>query len=719
MPASPIRTGKIFLFNVIFAGNCLLVFLLLAEQFVVVPKWLQVAGRMHPLILHFPLVLIIVAAFWEFFLMRRKDDAVLINIADGLLLVTAFSTMITAVFGLLLSREEGYDTDAITWHKWGGIFISLLVMAWYAGRHYLRENQLRLFSVSGLSLFALVITAHEGGSITHGENFLLAPVMKEKIQPTVALEDAVLYAHVIEPIIAAKCLSCHNSKKAKGELIMETAMAFFKGGKNGKLWDTTVADLGLLLRRVHLPMEDKKHMPPKGKLQLDDNEINLLSLWFRHGADTTSKLIDLKPTDSLRLLAAGKFSNSADLTYSFAAASEGTVQQLNNFYRLVTPIATGSPALEAGFYGASQFKPEALTELLKVKGQVVSLLLNKMPVTDKDLQVVSQFNELRNLNLSFTKITDAGLVSLQALQNLQYLSVSGTPVTAAGISKIAAMKSLKHLYCWSSTVTDADLVSLRKAHPNLNFENGFNGDTITIRLNAPIIENEETILVKSMPLKIKHFVKGAEIRYTVDGEEPDSLHALLFTPDAKIDEAFTLKAKAFKKGWLSSSTVSKVFYKKGFVPDSSKLVYASESGLKNKNAQLLFDSQKGDNDYRTELWMGFRKNPMDLTLHFDKARMVNSVTISSLVDIGSYIMPPVEIQVWGSAAGKALKQLGKIVPKQPVKDSLAYQTSFQLAIKPVELSSLRIVMKPLQALPKWHGGKGEKAWAFADEVFVR
>jgi uncharacterized membrane protein len=719
MPASPIRTGKIFLFNTIFAGNCLLVFLLIAEQLVVVPKWLQVAGRMHPLVLHFPLVLIIVAVFWEFFIIRRKTDPLLVNIADGLLLITAFTTMVTALLGLLLSREEGYDADAISWHKWGGIFISLFVMALYAGRHYFRENQLRLTAVGVLSLLLLITTAHEGGSITHGENYVLAPVTKEKIAPTVALEDAVLFAHVIEPIIAAKCLSCHNSKKAKGELIMETAMAFFKGGKNGKLWDTTAADLGLLLRRVHLPMEDKKHMPPKGKLQLDDNEINLLALWFRHGADTTTKLIDLKPTDSLRLLAAGKFTTGDAANYSFAAANEGTVQQLNNFYRLLTPVATGSPALEAGFYGASQFKPEALTELLPVKQQVVSILLNKMPVTDQDLPVIGQFKELRNLNLSFTKITDAGLASLQSLPNLQHLSLSGTQVTSAGISKIAAIKSLKHLYCWSSAVTDGDLVSLRKSHPNLIFENGFNGDTITIRLNAPIIENEETILVKQMPLKIKHFVKGAEIRYTIDGEEPDSLHALLFTPDAKINEAFTLKAKAFKKGWLSSATISKVFYKKGFVPDSTRLIFASESGLKNKNAQLLFDDQKGDNDFRTNLWMGFRKNPMDLTLHFDTARTVKTVTISGLVDINAYIMPPAEIQIWGGAAGKALKQLGKITPKQPQKDSLAYQTSFQLTMKPVELSTLRIVMKPLAALPKWHGGKGEKAWAFADEVFIR
>ena len=39
--------------------NCLLIFLVIMENRVVVPSWLQVAGRMHPLVLHFPIVLIL------------------------------------------------------------------------------------------------------------------------------------------------------------------------------------------------------------------------------------------------------------------------------------------------------------------------------------------------------------------------------------------------------------------------------------------------------------------------------------------------------------------------------------------------------------------------------------------------------------------------------------------------------------------------------------
>ena len=52
---------------------------------------------------------------------------------------------------------------------------------------------------------------------------------------------------------------------------METKELLLKGGKTGKLWDSTAADFGLLMKRIHLPVETKKHMPPQGKPQLTDD----------------------------------------------------------------------------------------------------------------------------------------------------------------------------------------------------------------------------------------------------------------------------------------------------------------------------------------------------------------------------------------------------------------------------------------------------------------
>jgi len=61
------RWKNIF-YNVILSLNCLLLFLLIFEGRLSVPSWLQVFGRMHPLIVHFPIVLVLVYFAFHFFI---------------------------------------------------------------------------------------------------------------------------------------------------------------------------------------------------------------------------------------------------------------------------------------------------------------------------------------------------------------------------------------------------------------------------------------------------------------------------------------------------------------------------------------------------------------------------------------------------------------------------------------------------------------------------
>jgi len=58
------------------------------------PAWVQMIGRMHTLILHFPIVLILLSIVWELFsgfkTMRSREQA---DIGDILLLVTALTSV--------------------------------------------------------------------------------------------------------------------------------------------------------------------------------------------------------------------------------------------------------------------------------------------------------------------------------------------------------------------------------------------------------------------------------------------------------------------------------------------------------------------------------------------------------------------------------------------------------------------------------------------------
>src|SRR5690606_10206542 len=151
---------------------------------------------------------------------------------------------------------------------------------------------------------------------------------------------------------------------------METEELLLKGGKSGELWDTTAADLGLLLRRVHLPIEEKKHMPPQGKPQLTDQEIEIITQWIQRGSDFQLKVADLQPADTLRLLADQIFKAAEVASYDFDEADHELVKKLNTENRVVAAEALESPALSVNFFNSKLFNADQLKELDKVKKQI-------------------------------------------------------------------------------------------------------------------------------------------------------------------------------------------------------------------------------------------------------------------------------------------------------------------------------------------------------------
>ncbi len=710
---------KKIIFDSTLALNILLLFLFIFDNRLQVPPWLQVAGRMHTLFLHFPIVMLALCIFWELFSGYKKSYVgVKSEIGDDLLLAAAFTSVITALMGLFLSREPGYTPALLVWHKWGGIFISFLSLLWYMFRTKVRQVRPALFITSFGAMVMIIITGHLGGNITHGQDFIFEPVNPVKQAAPVLFEDAYVYANMVQPILEAKCISCHSAQKAKGELVMETKEFLMKGGKDGKLWDTTEADFGLLMQRIHLPLESRKHMPPQGKPQLTDDEIAILYHWIKSGSSFTVKVDSLPQKDSLRLLAMPLFQTIETDDYTFEPADEKKVQALNNNYRVVKPLAIGSPALNVEFFSKEQFKPQQLKDLLDVKNQIVTLNLNKMPVTDEDLKTIGQFSNLRKLNLSFTDITGATLQELSKLKELKILSLSGTKIKAANLQLLAGMKKLSHLVVWDVTLSTAELNTLQQRLKTTAIETGFRGDTVLIKLNPPLIENEEQVITGTQPLQLKHYINGVTIRYTTDGTIPDSISSPIYKTGVMLDKKEVIKARAFKAGWIGSDVVEKRFYKAGVAPDSVQLLTASDAQYKGDGALTLHDRKLGSKNFRDGKWLASHGVPMEVLFYFKNPTSVSSVNISSIVDINSYLMPPQEIEVWGGKTSSSLRMLKRVHPVQPSKAAPLYTTGYDVDFQKTNVNVLKLVVKAVGKLPAWHPGKGEKGWFFTDEIFL-
>jgi len=83
---------KTVLYNASFAFNCMLVFLLIFESRLSLTPWIQTIGRMHPLLLHFPIVLLVLCIFWELFAgFKTSITGNLQYIGDGFWLFAGFT----------------------------------------------------------------------------------------------------------------------------------------------------------------------------------------------------------------------------------------------------------------------------------------------------------------------------------------------------------------------------------------------------------------------------------------------------------------------------------------------------------------------------------------------------------------------------------------------------------------------------------------------------
>ena len=115
-----------------------------------------------------------------------------------------------------------------------------------------------------------------------------------------AQEDKINYEEHVRPILADRCLSCHNPDKAKGGLDLSTYSATMQGGSSGEIvnpGDPSGSRLYLSVTHKEEPI-----MPPKGE-KLAKDKLDLISSWISAGLleNSGSKAKKAKPTFNLAL----------------------------------------------------------------------------------------------------------------------------------------------------------------------------------------------------------------------------------------------------------------------------------------------------------------------------------------------------------------------------------------------------------------------------------
>ena len=662
-------------------------------------------GNFHPVVLHLP-----IGAFLFTFLLFISQKYLKSNFDPAVrmgLLFSFITSIITSIFGYILHLNGDYDSVLVDRHMWLAIATTILI----GFVLYLHKKQKPYNHILSSFVFAtvlLTITGHNGGSLTHGKDYLKLPDFEKEIS-IVSYDSIHVFNQVISPILDSKCVKCHNTGKSKGNLMLSSIDKILIGGEKGQIIKSNSSVDSRLYTYLNLPIDDEMHMPPDGNSQLNDNEKELIKLWIDEGADFynfrkmnddnfSKEILSFLPKE----IASVDPPNRNDL-----------VKLIENEFR-IERISTENNFIDIKYQGKS-FKQSYLRLLSKVSDNIKRLDLSFVDLSSIDLSRVDNFENLTYLNLNNTKLTTKKIQKLDL--DIQTLILSNNDFDVSVFDKFISNPTNERVFAYN-TISDLDLTKEISANSNDKIYFGVSLDDFAsnVPLKIPIITPSQTLFSNTVDVEVVSDITNPDYRYTINGDEPDSLSNLYVGP-IKIDRSSNLKFKAFKKG-SRPSPVQEVFYRKIAAPITDfKLLSTTVEPYAAKN--ILSNNEVGSADFRDGTWNGFIKSDTrsgDMIAEFSLPEGVNEIGISSLTDYGAYILFPTKIELYDISLGNDELVYSKNISRKFDEENAPLYT-FRIPINK-NLKKVRLKVISNKKLPKGHPAEGEPAWLFIDEIML-
>jgi uncharacterized membrane protein len=684
-------------FSLVLFINILLGFLLVFENRIELPVVLQFAGRLHPMVLHFPLALLFVGIILDWLQNNRKERAGAANdLTEIIFSFYALGASLTALFGLFLYKEGSYQGDEINLHKWYGAATASLsiFILWF--RPWLQRIPY-VISIA-LSLVVLIITGHLGAEVTHGEGFLSEPFKKNQPANRLSItnpDSAFVYQDVIQPIFNEKCINCHNPNKAKNDLLLTDFQNVMKGGKNERNVVPGKASESLLFKYILLPMSDTLHMPPDGKTQLDPEEIKLIGWWINTGAESNLQYLNTVKVDSIDEIMAKKFHPREGIELlDIDFADPDLIKELNTPYRTIQQISVTSPYIAVFLGTKSDFTENDLNELKSIGDQVTSLDLGNSSLNDVDLKSLRLFPHLRKLHLQNTAIGDQAIGELSELKYLELLNLSGTRITSKSLEQLKLLKELKMLFIYNTTIDQSALDAFKKSNPAIEVFStklDLSDSLYNARLTLPSAKIDSTFFHEKAIVELKLSRGKVSYYYTLDGSVPDKNSTRYIKP-FEVTNSCNLQVIATMAGWKDSPVAKFQFIKIGIRPDQYIFTSKPDKDLSALSDSVLFDGKSGSEDFYDRAYLNFVQRDLRLEANFIKPQLIREISISYLLNPESGIVAPKSVEIWGGITKDQQKRLGVLTIAQPAADQSGKRTA-NLVFNSTQVRFMKIVIK--------------------------
>jgi uncharacterized membrane protein len=275
-------------------------------------------GRLHPLLVHFPIGILIAALFMEMTTVGGRRPGLRQGINWMVFLGAGFAVL-AAILGWFLKSFDDYSGDLVQLHQYLGITTATLaVLSAVLLQSALKgklSNLMPYRVALTLSVAFLAISSHMGATLTHGEGFLTeafaddgfdAEDNSQVLLAALSLKDSLSEPQLdqlnlgVRAIFAHNCYQCHSENKQKGKLVLENKRGVFRGGESGTIITPGEPLESELFRRLSLPINHDEVMPKKGKV-LKSNQVSLIKLWIEKGAHWADRSLQVFPEATLAL----------------------------------------------------------------------------------------------------------------------------------------------------------------------------------------------------------------------------------------------------------------------------------------------------------------------------------------------------------------------------------------------------------------------------------
>ena len=385
---------------------------------------LEFLGSFHPVILHLPIGLwfgVLLLLLVETFSRERSLSRYLFG--GGC--VTLLTGLLAFLTGSNLYLAGSYARDTLVPHMYGALFFLVGVLAFCVlvdrkARHSI------LWLTALVSMGVLGYAGHVGGVITHGDPMEKAPwvVLKQQAEEkalklearNASASDPLVFNHVVLPILEGKCINCHGTTRAKGKLRMDSFEALVQGGSKGPSLIPGNVNGSLMLERIHLPLSDEEHMPPKDKEQLTADELDFLEWWVASAANPALKLREVNLPERLNPLVMA-FAGDSPEAIRLRKQRELKASLLEHHHKVATTypgIVIQSVEGEARFelHSASIYDmdEEALRALIKpLVPHLVRIDWHNRTLSEEWINLLSTCENLEVLNLKQSETSESSV----------------------------------------------------------------------------------------------------------------------------------------------------------------------------------------------------------------------------------------------------------------------------------------------------------------------